>query len=49
MVTFLVVLGIGIVAFADAFMSIYQALVLEGLMPENEDYNVDATNYEKYY
>ena len=48
MVTFLVVLGIGIVAFADAFMSIYQALVLEGLMPVNED-KVDANNYEKYW
>ena len=31
MVTFLVVLGIGIVTFADAFMSINMALALEDL------------------
>ena len=47
MLTFLLVLTIGILAYADAFESIDVALKLEGLI-EVESIENDQSNYEKY-
>ena len=49
MLTFLVVLGIGIVAFADAFYSIYMALALEDRIVVIKPFDAEANNYEKYW
>ena len=47
MVTFIVVLTIGIMAFADAFLSIENVLILQGKI-EASEFNADADTYELY-
>ena len=48
MLTFLVVFTIGVIAFADAFLSIEQIMVLEGKMEPTTPFNPDGSDYEKY-
>ena len=48
MTTFLVVFAIGVIAFADAFLSIEQIMVREGKMQPTTPYNPHGSFYEKY-
>ena len=47
MLTFMIVLIIGVFAFADAFLSIDEIMMINGDVERGED-NPDATMYEKY-
>ena len=47
MLTFLVVLLIGVIAFADAFESIERIMILRGSIEPN-DVDPDGSYYEKY-
>ena len=48
MTTFMIVLFIGVFAFADAFVSIDKVLEIKGLI-EPAEFPLDATTYEKYW
>ena len=48
MTIFMVVLFIGVFAFADAFQSIREVHILSGAI-EVEEIPIDANNYERYW
>ena len=48
MTIFMVVLFIGVFAFADAFQSIREVHILSGAL-EVEEIPIDANNYERYW